>query len=210
MCDPLIHAATLDKDFTDPQDEYVTGRSENPNTSAEATARGNRASKPGFFKRILVALDESEQASAALDVAAGIARQFGADLVLLNVFSVNRGLAHGMGLIEPEFCRECLEAGEKLLNRAKRRLSKSIQLETILRAGDPSAEILTASILYDIDLIVMGTHGRGRIAQIMLGSVASAVTRGAACPVLTVPDGDENAAFVESNAVESQESAILN
>ena len=41
MCDPLIHAATLDKDFTDPQDEYVTGRSENPNTSAEATARGN-------------------------------------------------------------------------------------------------------------------------------------------------------------------------
>ncbi len=54
------------------------------------------------------------------------------------------------------------------------------------RSGAPADEILEYASQRDIDLIVMGTHGREGIARALLGSVAETVVRKASCPVLTV------------------------
>jgi nucleotide-binding universal stress UspA family protein len=60
------------------------------------------------------------------------------------------------------------------------------QVESVLKEG-PVAEIITRTAFETpCDLIVMGTHGRSRMHQIMMGSVTAAVTRTASCPVLTV------------------------
>ncbi len=59
--------------------------------------------------------------------------------------------------------------------------------------GEPSVEILAAAQRYDTDLIVVGTHGFGRLGQGLYGSVADSVIRGAPCPVLAVPTGEAKA-----------------
>jgi nucleotide-binding universal stress UspA family protein len=54
------------------------------------------------------------------------------------------------------------------------------------RTGSPYVEIVTYASENDIDLIILGTHGRGAIAHMLLGSIAEKVVRKAPCPVLTV------------------------
>ena len=58
------------------------------------------------------------------------------------------------------------------------------QLVTLV--GTPFVEIIRYAREHEIDLIVMGTHGRGLIAHVLMGSVAEKVVRKAPCPVLTV------------------------
>jgi nucleotide-binding universal stress UspA family protein len=54
------------------------------------------------------------------------------------------------------------------------------------RVGHPFVEILACAAEQKADLIVMGTHGRGPVAHVLLGSVTEKVVRKAPCPVLTV------------------------
>jgi nucleotide-binding universal stress UspA family protein len=63
---------------------------------------------------------------------------------------------------------------------------KAFRAETALLAGNPFLEIIRYAKTHGIDLIVMGTHGRGPIAHMLLGSVAEKVVRKSPCPVLTV------------------------
>jgi nucleotide-binding universal stress UspA family protein len=56
------------------------------------------------------------------------------------------------------------------------------------REGTPYHEIIAFANEKDVDLIIMGTHGRGGLAHLLLGSVAEKVVRKAPCPVLTVRD----------------------
>ncbi len=58
--------------------------------------------------------------------------------------------------------------------------------EIVTLIGSPFLEIVSYAKAKDIDLIVMGTHGRGPIAHMLMGSVAEKVVRKAPCPVLTV------------------------
>jgi nucleotide-binding universal stress UspA family protein len=74
----------------------------------------------------------------------------------------------------------------KLLTDAEQR---DLRAEYVLRAsgaGGPSAEIVRYAGERDIDLIVMGTHGRGFAGHVLMGSVAENVVRKAPCPVLTI------------------------
>ena len=54
------------------------------------------------------------------------------------------------------------------------------------RAGDPVREIVSYAAETNADLVVLGTHGRGPVAHMLMGSVAERVVRTAPCPVLTV------------------------
>ena len=56
----------------------------------------------------------------------------------------------------------------------------------VVRQGPPFLEIVRYAQEANIDLIVLGTHGRGGLAHMLLGSVAEKVVRKAPCPVLTV------------------------
>jgi nucleotide-binding universal stress UspA family protein len=71
-----------------------------------------------------------------------------------------------------------------------------------MRLGTPSEEIVNYADEHEIDLIVMGTHGRTGVARVLLGSVAEKVVRKAPCPVLTVHN-PERRVVVANAAIET-------
>jgi nucleotide-binding universal stress UspA family protein len=79
------------------------------------------------------------------------------------------------------------EDGEEALERVRSIVEgHGIPIETHLIEGSPSREIVDFAVEQNCDLIVMGTHGRGGIDRLLLGSVAERVVRGSPVPVLTV------------------------
>ena len=68
-----------------------------------------------------------------------------------------------------------------------------------MRIGKPDTEIMRYAAERDIDLIVMGTHGRTGLAHALMGSVAERVVRRAPCPVLTVRQSEHE--FILPDAV---------
>jgi nucleotide-binding universal stress UspA family protein len=133
--------------------------------------------------RLLVPLDGSETAEAALPAARELARTSGAELLLIRVtearFDPSPGpLAAGLGRI-----REA----EEYLGAIRERLKASgAHSTTFLWHGSPAAAIVKAAGDYRVDMIVMTTHGRSGREKEMFGSVAEAVLGGAKCPVLVV------------------------
>lgn len=140
----------------------------------------------GVFGHILVAIGPNETASAALDTAIRMAEGLNARLFLVYVYTPLRGLSPEFGYIEPDVHDDTIREARARLDRASARVPRTVPVETVLREGDPAEEILRAAAMTHADLIVMGTRGRGRVAQALLGSVAGVVIHRAPCPVLTV------------------------
>ena len=134
------------------------------------------------FKSILLATDFSEVSERALAYATAIARLHGSKIYVVHV------IPHGPNSVVAEISgdRLCLEAEREMERLGSRSALKPIAHETVLRAG-PVCRVLSA-LIYEknIDLTVLGTHGRGGFKKLVLGSVAEQVVRGASCPVITV------------------------
>jgi nucleotide-binding universal stress UspA family protein len=80
-----------------------------------------------------------------------------------------------------------------LHHEAARLRDRGLELATLLKVGEPWAEIVDAASRLDVGLIVMGTHGHRRLPRAILGSVAEKVVRLASVPVLTI-HGEDNPA----------------
>jgi nucleotide-binding universal stress UspA family protein len=143
------------------------------------------------IKNILVATDFGEAADSALCYGRELAGRFGATLHVLNVvenFYVTTFGAETYAAIVPEMQRELENAAHKRLDEALIDSDGSgpPTKATVLTSGSPAYAIVDYAREHGIDLIVMGTHGRGALAHLMMGSVAERVVRLASCPVLTV------------------------
>lgn len=141
-----------------------------------------------MFKEILVAIDDSDQASAALELAIGLAKTIGSSLTLIHVLDpANVAATAGAGAgstIEIEL-DELQTAGRALLDEAAARVrTAGLSVTPVLRDGVPPATILDTAKRSECDLIVMGTHGRTGVARLFIGSTAEAVLRAATIPVL--------------------------
>lgn len=143
------------------------------------------------LNRILVPTDFSETADVALDYAKQLATRMGASLHLLHVFTD----PYAVAACAPEvYAPVPPEARERARNEANERLFERLDsvdeqrfrgTRGIVR-GLTAPQIVAYADSQDIDLIVMGTHGRRGVAHLLLGSVAEHVVRTATCPVLTV------------------------
>ena len=144
--------------------------------------------------RVLVPLDFSEESDAALEYAAGLAERVGASLHLLHVYEdpmmTSGALAADMYVPISDDLRETLlaDARTRLVERANK-LPDRVHPTTDVYTGPVASAITAFANEQHIDLIVMGTHGRGGMAHLLLGSVAERVVRTAPCPVLTVRVG---------------------
>jgi nucleotide-binding universal stress UspA family protein len=143
------------------------------------------------LKKILVATDFSEPSDAALAYGRELARTFGASLTVLHIVDniLTRAYgAEGVVLADPELQREIETSAQRQVDAVlfdeDRKMLGAVGL--VITSNSPSAAIVTYARDASIDLIVMGTHGRGAIAQLLMGSVAERVVRIAPCPVLTV------------------------
>ena len=137
------------------------------------------------FRRILVATDGGEAAEWATDVGASLAAQLHAELAFVHV--IPRALAYPteLGFVEVERVADLFERSKHYLSHAQKRAG-SVPSEVITREGVAETEIIAAGKEWNADLIILGSHNRGRFSRLILGSTAEAVVRGAGCPVLVM------------------------
>lgn len=142
-----------------------------------------------MFNTILVAVDESEAAREAFDLACKLALEDRASLVLLNVIDVSKLIA--VSGYDAPYPKETLDimrnAGRQLLDERKAAAQKSgLKATTTLGEGDAVDEILRVSGESSAGLICIGTHGRQGLVRLFIGSVAEGVLRRSDVPVLVV------------------------
>ena len=134
---------------------------------------------------ILVPHDFSETSDAALRYGIELARTFGARLHLLHVGEkVQTDIAMEFPIGLDEAMEDAIR--ERLLKIMTPSEQRTLKPEFEIVAGAPHTEIVNYAKAHGIDLIVMGTHGRGFVGHLMMGSVAEKTVRNAPCPVLTV------------------------
>jgi nucleotide-binding universal stress UspA family protein len=138
--------------------------------------------------RILVPTDFSESARHALTYGVSFAREYTAELVLLHVVEMLP-----VGYATDLFPVPMGEVFEELSAHARKELAllhdeiakRDVKVRVLLRQGRPAPEIIAAAREETIDMIVLGTHGRGVLDKALFGSTTERVVRGAPCPVLT-------------------------
>ncbi len=147
------------------------------------------------LKRILIATDFSDHAKVAMQYAGALADVFEAELILCHVIATEHWLSQlppgGEGYFPPNFS----ELEENKTRNTCQQLIAELGIKdgrVIIPHGSPFVEIIKAARSEDADLIVIGTHGRGAVAHMLLGSVAEKVVRKAPCPVLTVREGEHD------------------
>jgi nucleotide-binding universal stress UspA family protein len=160
------------------------------------------------IKKILYATDLSENARYSFSYAASIAHRYGAAITILHVLETHTGYAYDLssylGSEKWEEIRKSHE--EETINTIKTRLAKfcedaagehtscSFTIDGIVvKTGNPVEETLLQVETGNFDLVVMGRHGHGALAEAMMGSTARRVLRRCKKPVLVVrlPEGDD-------------------
>jgi nucleotide-binding universal stress UspA family protein len=140
----------------------------------------------GLYRNILVALDGSPDAEAALAHAAALARDQNARLTLLSVAASPASTAGVGGAAPPD----PLELHARMLREAAGKTPADAGITTLLERGDPADAILATAAREGHDLIVMGSHGHGRIHRALIGSMSEKVLKRSPVPVLLMRGGE--------------------
>ncbi len=138
-----------------------------------------------MYDRILFPTDGSDGAEAALEHAIEHAVAYDATLEVLYVIEETLPVLEAGA---PDVLDALEKQGETVLEDARERANKAgvESVQASIAGGSPYRQILEYIDDRDIDLVVMGTHGRRGIDRYLLGSVTEKVVRTASCPVLTV------------------------
>ena len=137
-------------------------------------------------EKILVAVDGSNHSEKALDQAMSMARMCNSELFAINVIDLYPEQLALAPALEEKLSKEAKE----ILDRAKQKAEKAnLSIETIIHfGGQPHEFIIKEAREKNIDLIVMGTHGKTGLKSILIGSVAQKVIGHAPCAVLVTPE----------------------
>ena len=153
-----------------------------------------------MFERIIVPLDGSRLSADALPYAAEIARQFKSEVCLLRVVTGRQvayapepgagmreaGLVEIVSEIPMRDVENAAHAKRYLMNRARELRNGGVQVTFEVKEGAAAQTIIDFAADQNASLIVMMSHGRGRLKRALLGSVTDAIMRGSAVPVLVV------------------------
>jgi nucleotide-binding universal stress UspA family protein len=140
------------------------------------------------FQHVLVAVDGSEFAAHALEVASGLATALGAQIGLVHVIDP-RLVGSETGIPADQQWALLRADGQGLLDTAAAAIPGHPKPWKFLREGGPWAEIVESARKWPADLLVVGTHGRSGLTRLLFGSTAEGVMRHAPCPVVVVPSG---------------------
>lgn len=140
-------------------------------------------------QRLLLPVDFSRCTDQAALFACTLCKQLQAELHLLHVLEKHASTTPVFvgGLAVPTLALESRhDADQALLAAINPRDALGLPITRVTAEGEPAVEIARYAQQADIDLIVMGSHGRTGLRHLLLGSVAERVIREAACPVLVV------------------------
>ena len=138
----------------------------------------------GAVRRILLATDLAPASEGATRQAIDLAHDLGANLLIVSVIDpAVRGAPGGRTerMDQRRAARE--QAAQAVVVRGR---EAGIAVSFLVWEGEPGAAIVEAAASEQADLIVVGSHGRGRVGRFVLGSVSDHVIRNATAPVLIV------------------------
>jgi nucleotide-binding universal stress UspA family protein len=135
------------------------------------------------FHSILVALDGSRSAGRVLEEAIQVARKDGARLTLISVATQPRWRFVSPYLVGYPTDDDLVREAEYVLERAEALVPDDVPVCSIVRRGDVAKAILDRVRDAEHDLVVMGSHGRGAILSLLLGSVSRTVAARSPVPV---------------------------
>lgn len=142
------------------------------------------------FRHILVPVDFEPSSQRALEVGVDLAHKFDAKLTLFHAWELP-AYSYANFYVSGDLWSALEEAAKKQLGETLAEVRKRApQADSVLVCGPAGFEILKAVERENVDLVVMGTHGRHGLRRVFLGSVAEKVVRGSSVPVLTVRAGD--------------------
>ncbi len=135
-----------------------------------------------MLKRILAPTDFSELSAQGVRYACKLAKDLGAQVIVLNVVILDESNVVGKGEIAAH--KERLgEFTSKLVGRR----GDDLKIREVVLSGQAYAAIVDCAEREHADLIVISSHGRSGLSRMLIGSVTDKLLRGAACPVLVVP-----------------------
>lgn len=146
-----------------------------------------------MYDRILVPTDGSREGERAVEYALELAATHGATIKAIYVVNAASYGGLPMETAWDGISDALREEGQAAVARVEEMAAdRGVNVETSVVEGSPSRVIVEQASPEHCDLVVMGTHGRGGIDRLLLGSVAERVVRSSPVPVLTVRVGDES------------------
>ncbi|MDX2130229.1 MAG: universal stress protein [Chloroherpetonaceae bacterium] len=137
-----------------------------------------------MFKTILCPTDFSGLSHKALDTAHDMSKRYGAKLMLISVVELDPMMDNSaVPVAELE-----AETERKIAQLAKKEVDAGYQVEWVVYQGMPEESIIEHAAKHNVDLIIMGSHGRRGLKRLLMGSVAESVVRRAQCPVMVVKE----------------------
>jgi universal stress protein A len=170
----------------------------------DAQLLANKPEDRGFrLKKILVPIDFSDRSTKALQYAISFSRQFRAEILCLHVIEIPYGAGEAGLVAEMErFRKDMLKETKRRMDDLLAREAAELPGKGAVRSGVPYHEITKAAQEEDIDLIIIGTHGRTGFSRFFLGSTTERVVRHAHCPVLVVREQEHE--FISTTAAKAQ------
>jgi nucleotide-binding universal stress UspA family protein len=140
---------------------------------------------PGRTTRLLLATDLSPTSAAATNEAFEVASRLRAELLIVSVIdTASLRLPGGRFLARVDQVRERRQAAaQELVQRGRR---EGIPVIYLVWEGEPGESILEAANAEGADMIILGSHGRGTLGRLLLGSVSQHVVKLAAVPVVVI------------------------
>lgn len=139
-----------------------------------------------MLKKILAPTDFSELSAEGVRYACLLAKDVGAQVIVLNVIVLD----------------ESNTTTKREMERHKQRLEEfvaktvphgaDLKIREVVVAGQPYGAIVDCAEHEHVDLIVISSHGRSGLSRMLIGSVTDKLLRGATCPVLVVPAGGKS------------------
>jgi nucleotide-binding universal stress UspA family protein len=145
----------------------------------ESTAAGEERHRVHHLHRILFCTDFSENSERALNYAISATAEYNSELTLLHVLE---GTPTSSKM--EEAIATTTQQLDKLIPEEGR---KTLKIKTAVRIGKPYQEIIQLALEAQIDLVVLGVHGRGALDLAVFGSTTNRVLQLGPCPVLAVP-----------------------
>jgi len=136
------------------------------------------------LKKLLAPTDFSELSAEGVRYACKLAKDVGAQVIVLNVVILDESNVVGRGEIAAHEKR-LSEFTSKIVGRR----ADDLKIREVVATGQAYAAIVDCAEKERADLIVMSSHGRSGLSRMLIGSVTDKLLRGATCPVLVVPAG---------------------
>ena len=147
------------------------------------------------MKRIMVAVGFNGYAEELINYATGIARDFNAEIIIVNIIhsrdveAVGTIAAMGYEVDSENYVAELKAERQQQLDDILKKVAQAPEkVRTIFKTGNPSDELLKVAVKENVDLIIMGIKGRTDLEYFFVGSVAEKIFRRSPIPILSYRD----------------------